>query len=413
MKKISIFGLGTTTKAIVKFLNQKGVSCNIFDDNFKEEGIDENNNHLFFSKNFNPQNSDLEITSPGIPPNHMLIQKANHLISEYDYFYNQFDSSYTPETIWISGTNGKTTTTEMLSLLLGKIGAKSGGNIGNPLANLFIQKIPLWILETSSFSIHYTHKAYPKLYLLLPVRPDHITWHNGFEEYINTKLKPLKNMTSSSYALIPKEFEDKNEVQNYKGNLFLYEKSSDIASTLNISFDSIKFKEPFLLDSLLALYASKIFTNEINIDLLNTFNIGKHRIEEFFDKNNNLWVDDSKGTNVDATLEALKRYKNKKIYLILGGDDKGANQNPIFDLIQKWDIEIFCIGSNEIKLLELSKQYGIVAHSCKTLKKAVDKIKSNFNQNAVALLSPAAASLDQFSSYKQRGELFKQYALTN
>lgn len=413
MKNISIFGYGVTTKPVVEFLAKKGEKCVIFDDKFSTPSYDEFGNPLLPSSAFEPQNSKLEILSPGIPPYHPLILKAENPISEYDYFYSLFDKENLPLSVWISGTNGKTTTTEMLTLLLKSYGARSGGNIGTPLAELFVSKASLWILESSSFAIHYTNKAHPKLYILLPVREDHITWHGSFEAYVSDKLKPLSLMDAQSYAIIPREFSQRQEIKNYNGNIIFYEDSQDLAKELGIQTQDICFKEPFLLDGLLALLGSKILFGNIDIKLLNTFKIGKHRIEEFKDSFDRLWVDDSKGTNVDATLEAIKCYKDKKIFLILGGDDKGADQRPIFDLIQSINIEVFAIGSNQQKLFDLSKEYGIKIQMCDNVKNAVSSIKQLLKTGDVALLSPAAASLDQFSSYKQRGELFKQYALQN
>lgn len=418
MKNISIFGFGVTAKAIVNFLNMQGQKCFIFDDKlecYDGDFIPDNSGNVFLpSKLFDPKKSKLEITSPGIPPTHSLILKAKHLVGEYDYFYDLFSKNFFPRTIWISGTNGKTTTTEMLTLLLGAYGAISGGNNGTPLGSLYIQKSPLWVLETSSFSIHYIQRANPDLYILLPVKQDHITWHKNFKAYIKAKLKPLKLMREESYALIPADFKDAPEVLNFKGKIFLYENSMTLREFLGIGSAKIYFDEPFLLDGLLALMASKILFNEKNIDLLNTFKIGKHKIEEFYDKKGRLWVDDSKGTNVDATLEAIKRYCDRKIFLVLGGDDKGANQTPIFELIRGLNIEIFPIGMNENKLIKLAEKYGVKSYFCQgKLKEAVLEIKNRLGQNDVALLSPAAASLDQFNSYKHRGEMFKKYACSD
>ncbi|PAF44842.1 UDP-N-acetylmuramoyl-L-alanine--D-glutamate ligase [Helicobacter sp. 11S02596-1] len=415
MQRISIFGYGITTKPIVNFLNNQGILCNIFDDKFSRNSTDERGNFLLPSGAFKPQDSayqsTMEILSPGIPPSHPLIQNAKNLISEYDYFYGLFSAGYSPKSIWISGTNGKTTTTEMLTLLLGKFGAKSGGNIGTPLAELYTQKSHLWVLETSSFSLHYTHKAFPNLYLLLPVKQDHIDWHGSFEAYICDKLKPLLLMPKDTFAILPYEFHTRPEVKEFLGKAFFYKDSFDLAQQIGVPLEAVGFGEPFLLDALLALQACKLLFGIIDVDLLGTFQVGAHRIEEFHDKAGRLWVDDSKGTNVDATLEALKRYQNKKIFLILGGDDKGADQQPIFELAKNLDIEIFAIGSNEKKLLGLAKDFGIAIHSCGELEKAVKKIKDSLGLDGVGLLSPAAASLDQFVSYKERGELFQQYAL--
>lgn len=417
--RISIFGYGVTTTPLVSFLNHQGHKLCIYDDKFHSKSTDNFGNALLPSSAFEPESSDLEILSPGIPPYHQLVHKAQNLISEYDYFNMLLEKEANPPlSIWISGTNGKTTTTEMTTLLLEPFFAQSGGNIGTPLALLYQNKATkIWVLETSSFALHYTHKAYPRIYALLPVREDHITWHSSFENYINDKLSPLKAMDSKTHAIIPAQFTNHETTLHYKGNLITYESSLDLAQKCDIALQDIAFKEPFLLDSVIALSIAKIAAKADNIERLNTFKIGKHRIEEFYDKHHRLWVDDSKGTNVDATIQAIKRYANTHLMLILGGDDKGADLTPLFEAMresmQGAGIEIFSIGANEERLATLAKEYGITLTKCQNLYNAMSKIhaKRTLDSKDVVLLSPAAASLDQFSSYKQRGELFVSLAL--
>lgn len=408
MRKFSIIGYGVTTKPLVAFLNTQNIGCEIYDDKFQEV-IQEDKNLFLPACNFKDTKTELTITSPGIPPYHPLIVKAKNLISEYDFFYDLLKEK--PLSVWISGTNGKTTTTQMLEFLLKDKGAKSGGNIGYPLTELYLQKAPIWILETSSFMLHYTKRAIPDIYVLLPVREDHISWHGSFDEYITAKLTPLKRMQEHHIALIPQELANHKICKNTKAKIIFYTSSQALAEQMDIDIQNLVFKEPFLLDSLLALSVEKILFKNASIQSLNKFSIGEHRIEEFYDSQKRLWVDDSKGTNVDATCEAIKRYKDSKILLILGGDDKGANQEPIFELIKNLDVKIFLIGSNADKLENLAKQYNIQYHKSMELKNAISIIKQERSHKDVALLSPAAASLDQFESYKQRGEIFQQLAL--
>lgn len=416
--RISIFGYGITTTPLVSFLNQQGHKLAIYDDKFTEITTDETGNTFLPPSEFNPAQSDQEILSPGIPPSHPLVQRARNLLSEYDYFDNllQADSINTPHIIWISGTNGKTTTTEMTTLILQNLGAQSGGNIGTPLAVLYVQKPKIWILETSSFMLHYTHKAMPRIYALLPIREDHITWHGSFENYVEAKLSPLSRMKSTSFAIIPDELASHPLTQGYKGTLITYTSSKDLSAKLQIDSESIQFKEPFLLDSLLALGIAKLGFGADDISRLNTFKIGAHRIAEFYDRFGQLWVDDSKGTNVDATIEAIRRYLEWHIIIILGGDDKGANLTPLFEFMHDKDIEIVSIGSNEPRLVELAQHYNIPITPTQNLHDAMKcihaKRKSNrIDSKNVVLLSPAAASLDQFTSYQERGNLFTRLAL--
>jgi len=378
----ALFGYGNTTKAIAK-----SGDWQIFDDKFTNITKDEFGNTLLPSSEFNPKTSSLEITSPGISPQNTLIQKAQNLISDYDYFNPKFS-------IWITGTNGKTTTTEMINFLLPN--SEAGGNIGNPLANM--DKDKLWILETSSFTLHYTKTAKPNIFVLLPITPDHISWHGSFEEYKKAKLSPLERMTERDIAIIPAEFSD------YPSSAYkiTYNSSEDLIKYFD--FKDIIFDEPFRLDEVLAKAVYKILYLEEKS--LKDFKIDPHKIEEFRDNQDRLWVDDSKATNVDATIQALKRYKNQKIYLILGGDSKGQNLSTLFKELKNYQIELFLIGKDAPLFEELAKKSDIIYTNSKTLKNCVKQIKEIF-QDGVALLSPASASLDQFKSYKERGEVFK------
>lgn len=352
---------------------------------------------------FDKNSDELTVVSPGIPPYNPLVQNTKNLVSEYDLICED-----APYMIWISGTNGKTTTTAMMEHILKYKDAISGGNIGLPLAKMDKTK-NIWILETSSFTIHYTKNAKPNIYVLLPITEDHTSWHGSFEEYEKSKLKALDKLLEGEVAIIPKKY------QNYPTNGFkiCYENSDDLAVAFGIDKSKINFQEPFLMDALLAMSVDKILFDNISYETINSFIQDPHKMEEFRDKQNRLWVDDSKATNFDATLQALNRYITKNIHIILGGDDKGVDLNPLFKELHKYNLEIYAIGTNCDKLFDLSKQYNIICHKCYFLENAVKQISESMKyegcDDEVALLSPAAASLDQFTSYKERGEKFKQF----
>ncbi len=390
---MTLFGYGITTKAIA----QKFGHCKIYDDKFSALTLDASGNEFHPSENFDPQVPDLEITSPGIPPSHPLIKKAKHLISEYDLF-----AADMPFSIWITGTNGKTTTTAMTQALLKKHGSQEGGNIGTPVAKLD-PDAPIWILETSSFTLHYTQIASPNLYIILPITPDHISWHGSFEAYEEAKLKPLKTMREGEVVILPKKYAHL-PTQAMK---VLYDDAEDLASYFQIDLSKLRFQEPFLTDALLALACEKILFDSCSYETINAFEIGEHRVEEFKDAKGHLWVNDSKATNADATIAALKGYHDRKILLILGGDDKGADLSDLFTYLASKDVEIFAIGSNCDTILSFAKEIQKPAHACHDLDKAIIMIDSKQSVESIALLSPAAASFDQFDSYAHRGEMFK------
>ncbi len=393
-KRISIFGYGNTTKPLSKHIK----NAVFYDDSCTEPYGGENGSFVRPSNEFDPEFSDLEITSPGIPPSNPLIQKAKHLISEYDFFKDVQNFK-----IWISGTNGKTTTTQMMQHLLKDKGSLAGGNIGTPLAELD-QSAPIWILETSSFTMHYTNEATPNLYILLPLSPDHLSWHGSMEGYIEDKLKPLSMMRSVDTAIIPEEY--KNTPTRAK--LITYKDKDDLATHFEIDSSKVKFEGAFLLDALLAMAADKLLNDRIAYKAINSFALEPHRQEELRDSKDRLWVNDTKATNLDATIAAVKRYEEYFIHLILGGDDKGVDLEELFVFLEDKKLHIYTIGSNKTKLLQLAQKHSINATRCRDLKDAITNIDVHLKKNEVALLSPAAASLDEFSSYAQRGDLFKE-----
>ena len=372
----------------------KGLTAQAIKENFDDVILYDENDFNTYDTN----SHDMTIVSPGIPPFNHMVQEAKNIQSDYDLVAQSM-----PYSIWISGTNGKTTTTQMIQHLLSSRGSIYGGNIGVPASTLN-KNAKIWILETSSFTLHYTQKAKPNLYILLPISDDHISWHGSFEEYEKAKLKAMDNMQEGEVAIIPSKYKD------YPTAAFkiTYNNSEDLLNYFEMDKSHLNFKEPFLMDALLAMAVDKILFDNINYEKMNQFKIDAHKVEEFYDSKKRVWVDDSKATNLDATLAALKSYENKKIYLIIGGDDKGANLTSLFEFFKKLDIHLFAIGKNCETILELSKRYTIKVTRCDFLSTAVCLMDKVHDEKSMAILSPAAASLDQFSSYKQRGEEFKK-----
>lgn len=464
----SLFGYGKTTQAIARILGAKFGGFDIYDDSFMQRKSDEFGNTLLNPCEFKADESAFEIPSPSFPREHKLVKAAKNLISEYDFFYDAM-----PKSIWISGTNGKTTTTQMTQHLLKEHGSQMGANVGVPLAELDANA-RIWVLETSSFTLHYTHSAKPEIYALLPITADHISWHGSFENYERDKLSVLERLKEGDIAILPKIQAQHKLAKGCKGQIIAYEDEFDLADKMRINTDKISFQTPFLMDAVLALSIEKILLDKTSYDKLNAFIIEPNKLEELLDARGRLWVNDTKATNIDAALAALKRYQNKKIHLIIGGDDKGVSLRPLFETMKALKIELYAIGTSAEKILALADEFGIKAHKCELLQNAVALIDKNFsapnlseyssvnlsknskknsansnhaktnsalnsanlnanltnskddlknanskekanhlnlanlNHDEVALLSPACASLDQFSSYAKRGEVFKK-----
>ncbi|WP_104750079.1 UDP-N-acetylmuramoyl-L-alanine--D-glutamate ligase [Helicobacter cynogastricus] len=405
---ISLLGYGRTNRAFANYLHRCALPYRIYDDATLTPKSDLYGQPLLPSTLFDPQISCLEIVSPGFPPKHPLVLASEHLISEYDYVASRVS---VPKTCFVSGTNGKTTTTEMLGLLCAPFGSVVGGNIGTPLINLFPQA-PLWILETSSFSLHYTQRYAPHYYVLLPLAQDHLSWHGSYEAYVEAKLKPLRLMDKKSPVFLQASLRDHVLVREAKDlDLIFYEDSNHLAKNMGLDSSRVRFKEPFLLDALLALSATKLMTGQVDYDRLNSYTLKPHRLEKITDSQGRTWINDSKATNVDATLKALACFTDSFVHLIVGGDTKGVDLTPLFEVLTGMQTRIYTIGASAHLMVEMANQYGVSALLCGDLAHAVDAIKISLKEDQVALLSPSAASLDQFSSYQERGDLFRACVL--
>ncbi|WP_120946006.1 MULTISPECIES: UDP-N-acetylmuramoyl-L-alanine--D-glutamate ligase [Helicobacter] len=408
---ISLLGYGRTNQAFATYFAQQDTPCAIYDDAIHTPATTPHNQPLLPSSAFNPAHSFLEIVSPGIPPNHPLVLASRHLCSEYDYIVQ---IKTPPPSFFVSGTNGKSTTTEMLGLLCAPFGALVGGNIGTPLIEL--KDAPLWILETSSFSLHYTKHYAPHLYILLPLAQDHLSWHGSYSNYVCAKLKPLCIMPPSSPVWLQARLQDHPLVRQAAQRpsppqLLFYEDSAHLANYMGLDLSKVRFEEPFLLDALLALSASKIAFGEVDYDRLNSYTLKPHRLEVFQDDKGRTWVDDSKATNVDATLKALARFSDRFVHLIVGGDTKQVDLTPLFESLARMQVRIYTIGASAQQMSQMAREYGVPALRCGDVASAVRAIKACLKPDQIALLSPSAASLDQFKSYQERGDLFKACVL--
>ena len=422
MKRLSFFGYGKTTRAIAKLL---GEGLDFYDERCEKSWEDDMGNRIHPAEDFDPSRSRLEILTPSIRPDSPLLAKAKNPVSEYDLFlseklrmesiewgkehplYPLRTTHYalpSPRTIWISGTNGKTTTTQMVTHLLAKHGAVAGGNIGTPLAELD-PRAPIWVLETSSFTLHHTREARPDLYVLLPITPDHIDWHGSKKRYTEDKLSPIRRMQEGELALIPSGVTPPHSpawVVAYAENPFL-------EKFFTIDAKRLRYRSAFLQDALLALSVSRTLFDEVDYERLNAFSRDPHRQQEVFDARGRLWVNDSKATNLDAALQALNAYSDRHIRLIAGGDDKGVEMEPLIRRLAELGSELYTIGSNSRRLEALAREYGVDVHPFETLDEALPELERHLKEGEVALLSPAAASLDQFPSYAKRGELFLDF----
>ena len=213
----------------------------------------------------------------------------------------------------------------------------------------------------------YTYIASPDIYLLLPITPDHLDWHGTPEQYEADKLKPLLTMKEGELALVPKGL----NLPKTDAFVVEYDSKAFLCEYFNLNASKLNYKGAFLEDALLSLAITKVLFDETDYDLLNTFKRDAHRQEEIKDSKGRLWVNDSKATNLDATLQAVKGYAEHHIHLILGGDDKGVDLTPLFEVMKPLNLTLYTIGANNSKLLSLAKAYSIDTVESNTIKTAI------------------------------------------
>lgn len=439
-KKVLILGLSKSGISAAKYLNSKGADCYISEfkasDDKNAEQIKElesleirvetgGHSDEFINGSY------IAITSPGIPPHSpifaVLKEKQIPVISEIELAYLETLTPY----IAITGTNGKTTTTSLISHILSdEYVAPACGNIGLPPTSLIDGKNDYLVCEVSSYQIEMSPTFRPQIACYLNFTPDHIDWHQGLENYFDAKAKLFAEHKQPAFAVFNALDEKVFEfAQNYSGDKFYFGKEFD-KNCCYVKNDAIFFKrnqeeEIIKLDditlvgehNLQNIMCSIIVTKLIGIEndnlreLIKSFKAVEHRIEFVAKIGNKEFYNDSKATNPEAAIYALKSFKDKSVTLIAGGRDKNTDLTEFCNMINKHVNTVILIGEATQRFkenLELNNFYNIILDQ--SLEEAIDRAMGL--ENEIVLLSPACASFDMYDNYEQRGEAFKQYVLS-
>ena len=409
LKELSflIYGLGSSGKSVVNFFKKNNLNnYEIWDD--KQKQLLKKKRTKDLSKTIN--NVDYKILSPGI----ILIKKKNlikfrkKIITDIDLLYltnRKFKS------IVVTGTNGKSTTCNLITHILKKNKFKTllGGNIGTPILDLKITKNTYVVIEASSFQLSHSKFIRPDYAFLLNITNDHLDWHGNMNNYINSKLKIFIYQKKSQFALInnklkkifkKKNFISKLIIPNEKNYKNLKYKIKNHYLKLGINDENVSFAYTF---SKLLKISEKNF-----ITAINSFVGLSHRYEIFLKKKNIVFINDSKATSFEATKYALSNSKN--IYWILGGLPK-KNDKIYLDEIKKNIIKCYIVGKNTDffkKKIQNKINFSITKNLKTSLITILKDIKLfNIKENTI-LLSPASASYDQFMNFEKRGNEFKK-----
>lgn len=418
MSDIIVYGRGKTGQSLLKMAQKLGLSAVVYDDS---AGGD-------CDKNF--QKDKTVVLSPGVGPNAsgvILAEKSGaKLVSELDFCFPHCLG----RCVSITGTNGKTTTCELVRFVLQKANRHSRllGNGGVPFSEhvLEVTQDEIVVLESSSFQLANTCNFSPHISVLTNVAPDHLDYHGNFDNYVNAKRNNFVHQKSSSFAVFNADdplalqlsvdspaFTCYYSLNNRYANCY-YDSDSVclnlFGAVCNYKFDYLKtLPKHNVSNALCAILVCSILGVDIAVscNAIAEFCFLPHRLQKVAFHNGVLFVDDSKATNTHATASALDCYQNVPLALIMGGSDKGENFDKLFDGVRS-NVRLVCaVGGTSQKIVDTASRYGVCACVCESYCEAVAKCYRKMkNLGGVVMMSNACASFDLFANYAERGEEF-------
>lgn len=362
------------------------------------------------------EEAHLIVVSPGVSLDLPLLncarQKNIHIISEIE-FAGRF---LTKPIIAVTGTNGKTTTATLIGELLKAAGKKVvvAGNIGFPLILVNDAFLDFIVVEISSYQLETITTFRPWISLILNLTPDHLARHKDMAGYAAAKARLFMNQERNDYLIFNADDPLVTQtVRSARARLVPFSKKI----TGRIDPGQIKIKGEHNLENALAASAAASLAgapNEVILQVLKEFGGVEHRIEFVETVNGVSFYNDSKATNPDSTMVALKALRSDgEIILILGGKDKGTDLAPLCQLIKESVKFAVLIGAATERFKEALKQSGYSRYLlAENLEEA---IKKSYNlaqeKGGIVLLSPACASFDMFRDFEERGQVFKERVL--
>ena len=438
-EKVLILGLSKSGIAAAKYAVKQGYDVYITEskplDKVKEEcraRVDELKNEGikiecgYHSEEF-ISGAAFAITSPGIPPKseifRRLEEKNTKIISEIEYAYLNTKIPF----IAITGTNGKTTTTALVSHILSKaFDAPVCGNIGVPPTSLIEGKHDFLVCEISSYQAQMTEKFRAKIACWTNFTPDHIDWHGGLENYFKAKAKIFLPPQEPEYAILnAQDIRLKEFAKECKNVIFFDEETSNEGCSIVNNVICYKGEEIIALKDcslvghhnyqniMCGIIIAKLLgmkNEDIRAQIM-SFKAPEHRLEKVREMDGITFYNDSKATNPEASIVAIDSFNNVDVALILGGRDKNTDLTEMCHSINKHIKTVLLIGEATERFEENLVKNGfsnIIKE--RTMEDAIDKAISL--KPDVVLLSPACASFDMFNSYEHRGEVFKEYVLS-
>lgn len=375
---------------------------------------------------------DLMIVSPGVPSDAEVIVNAKKkklkIISEIEFASNYCKGNI----IAITGTNGKTTTTSLCGFLFNECGTKSytAGNIGHAFSDLVldVKENEFVALEVSSFQLDLINDFKPKVAMILNITPDHLNrYENNLDNYAASKLRIFENQDSEDYLILNKDNDLLNKYFNKAGsNVNYFSTKSKVLNGCYLDDNEVIYVkdgvehfsctasdifirgEHNIQNAMAVIIAAKIFglKNDKMKEALKNYKGVEHRLELVREIDGVKFINDSKATNIDSVIVALRSF-NEPIFLILGGQDKGNDYSLIESLVVEKVKKIYAIGSSANKVFNYFHQL-VKTELKKDFNEVINAAISEAREGDIVLLSPACASFDMFDNYEHRGKVFKE-----
>ena len=378
---------------------------------------------------------DALIISPGIPMTHPIIARAKELgvevMGEIEYAYRES----TGKLLAITGTNGKTTTVTLLGEIMKNAGKRTHvvGNIGTPYSGAVAEMKPgdVTVCEISSFMMESSSKFHPQVSAVLNISEDHLNRHGTMENYIALKERIFENATQDDTVVLNWEDpETRKMAAHTKARILWFASREEVENGAFVKDGKIVFGTParnvpvcetaevFIpgehnLRNALAATAMAMAAGipaPVVRHTLRTFKGVEHRIEFVRELDGVQFINDSKGTNVDSSIQAVRAMKRPTV-LILGGYDKHTDFMPLCEEILKNPIErIVLIGATAKQCEDTLVKAGFTAfeHAGSDFELAVKRSFELAREGGTVLLSPSCASFDMFEDYEARGRIFKE-----
>ena len=372
---------------------------------------------------------DLIIPSPGVPADDPLLTKARSkgitIWSEIELAYRFMEG----ELIGITGSNGKTTTTTLVHHILMSASKPTilAGNVGTPLISCVEQMRPstVSVAELSSFQLELTDKFRPEIAVFLNLTPDHLDRHKTLAGYAAAKARIFAKQTELDAAVLNADDAPTVALAPKKPQLFWFSgkklvdqgacvRGEDIVivhhgrEELVMKVADIPLPGAHNLENVLAAVMAARLAEVDPVTIANavkTFKSVEHRLEFVAEVHGVRYYNDSKATNVDATLKALDAFPSR-ILVILGGKDKGSDYTLLQKPLREKAILALLIGAAAEKI-ERQISGSVAIERVETLERAVDVASNAAKPGDIVLLAPACASFDQFQNYEHRGRVFK------